>query len=139
VPVRAEPRKRASPSPDTIVSTAQCHGGCGGNERGVDVGAGLSGIIKERAEAVHIEHERIIAAIEKRDPDDAERLMRAHLSATGADGPARRLCARTFCVEGEEAIRDHSPRAPTLSSDWEAPSVATDHFKLRLGLARLTS
>jgi DNA-binding GntR family transcriptional regulator len=35
-----------------------------------------------RAKAVHREHEAIIAAIEQRDPDAAERVMRAHLAAS---------------------------------------------------------
>jgi DNA-binding GntR family transcriptional regulator len=35
--------------------------------------------VKERAKAVHREHEAIISAIEQRDPDSAERVMREHL------------------------------------------------------------
>jgi DNA-binding GntR family transcriptional regulator len=38
--------------------------------------------ILERAKAVHREHEAIISAIEQRDPDSAERVMRQHLAAS---------------------------------------------------------
>jgi DNA-binding GntR family transcriptional regulator len=38
--------------------------------------------VKERAKAVHSEHEAIICAIEQRDPESAERSMRAHLAAS---------------------------------------------------------
>jgi DNA-binding GntR family transcriptional regulator len=38
--------------------------------------------VMERAKAVHREHEAIISAIEQRDPDAAERVMRKHLTAS---------------------------------------------------------
>jgi DNA-binding GntR family transcriptional regulator len=46
----------------------------------------------ERIEAVHGEHERILEAIERRDPDTAERLMREHV-ARGRESLLRHLRA----------------------------------------------